>query len=168
MLYGIEGFLAFPLSLAFGIGVAIIPNVGLIGLVAGLVIWIFILRSLYIRVGLREPSRVIGATLISTILFFVGEFFGGGALILYGGGLFGESSGGIGTSGVILYPVLAIGLAVVFTRVLKHRIQPAVTAVALPAATISPTSILPENYQSNTMYDTHDTTTPSDNHTPQP
>lgn len=119
--YKVLGFLAFPIAIALGIGSAFILSIFAIAVMV--VAWMLLLKFIYKKVGLHEPSKVIGATVGLGTVFFIGEFIGGGALVLYGSGL-SSSSGDGGGAGPVVYLVLAIVLPFLLVPLLRRITHP--------------------------------------------
>ncbi|GAC1386992.1 MAG: hypothetical protein NVS1B7_6380 [Candidatus Saccharimonadales bacterium] len=120
-LYKIGAFFIFPLAIALGAGSAFLLS--FLALAIELVVWILLLKIVYRKVGLNEPSKIIGVTVGTGVAFFTGEFIGGAALVLYGAGGISESSGGGGT-GAIIYLALAAVLPFVIVPLMRKMTKP--------------------------------------------
>ncbi len=137
-LYGLAGFLAFPLILVGSVvlGVFIAPLASIIPVVA-LVAWILLLHLLYKGVHLAEPSRTIGLTVALTLIAFIAEFILALGLFLKGGG-----------TGVAIYLGLAVIMPIILVNVIGHRRHRRARAAAAAAApTASATTVMPGDFK---------------------
>lgn len=134
--YKVLGFLAFPIAIALGIGSAFILSIFAIAVMV--VAWMLILKFIYKKVGLHEPSKVIGTTVGLGTVFFIGEFIGGGALVLYGSGL-SSSSSDSGGSGPIIYLLLALVLPFLLVPLLRRITRPLLVNATVGDTSVSPT-----------------------------
>ncbi|QQS20220.1 hypothetical protein IPL85_02090 [Candidatus Saccharibacteria bacterium] len=119
--YKVLGFLAFPIAIALGSVSAFILSVYAIAVMV--VAWMLILKFIYKKVGLHEPSKVIGTTVGIGTVFFIGEFIGGGTLVLYGFGLSGSSSDS-GGAGPVVYLLLAVALPFLLVPLIRKLTRP--------------------------------------------